>query len=614
MTCTARSSRWPRPGCPPGRPARPAPAARQVPGLAALAAAAGLAGQRVHRGRRRAHRAPRARPSRCPAPTRSAARPTCSSSPRSRASASAPAWPACRDPTRATGSPRASRTPPSRSANHDAPLWLVESDGKAVFVGEVAAQLGVAGALAGHRGRRCCSSRCRCATCVIPSRSSTCRSAPCHRACRPEPSMPAAARADTMAAVRIDLHVHSNASDGTDAPAEVVRRAARGRASTSWRSPTTTPRPGIAAARDALAARPDPGPRHGTVVPARRPQRAPARLPVRPGRRRAEAETEQIRDDRAYRAKAMVARARELGADVSWEQVTAIAGDAVIGRPHIARALAAAGAVADPGRRVHRRLDRRRRPRLRRPLRPRPGPRGRPGPGRGRRPGARPPPLARLRDLRRGHRGAGRRGPGGIEVFHPDHDAAERARLTELARSLGLISTGGSDDHGRSSHTTTASTASARRRRRKSTSGCSPWPGRGRDVLLPGVRHAVRHHRPAGHRAGVPRPDQGAVSARPGGGWPGRPPSWRSRHRRVRAVRTGDPDLHAGPDRRARRGGRAAAPAGLAAAADREDGRADLRRAREDQRGVRAARHAAARRARRDRGDDAVRPARGHRA
>src|SRR5277367_3183258 len=28
-----------------------------------------------------------------------------------------------------------------------------------------------------------------------------------------------------MAAVRIDLHVHSNASDGTDAPAEVVRRA-----------------------------------------------------------------------------------------------------------------------------------------------------------------------------------------------------------------------------------------------------------------------------------------------------------------------------------------------------------------------------------------------------
>src|SRR6201986_2780754 len=29
-----------------------------------------------------------------------------------------------------------------------------------------------------------------------------------------------------MATVRIDLHVHSNASDGTDDPAEVMRRAA----------------------------------------------------------------------------------------------------------------------------------------------------------------------------------------------------------------------------------------------------------------------------------------------------------------------------------------------------------------------------------------------------
>ena len=60
------------------------------------------------------------------------------------------------------------------------------------------------------------------------------------------------------------------------------------------------------------------------------------------------AETAQIRDDRTYRAKAMVARARELGADVSWEQVAAIAGGAVVGRPHIARALAASGAVETP--------------------------------------------------------------------------------------------------------------------------------------------------------------------------------------------------------------------------------------------------------------------------
>src|ERR1700761_4034639 len=60
------------------------------------------------------------------------------------------------------------------------------------------------------------------------------------------------------------------------------------------------------------------------------------------------AETAQIRDDRTYRAKAMVARMRELGADVTWDQVLAIADGAVVGRPHLARALAAAGAVATP--------------------------------------------------------------------------------------------------------------------------------------------------------------------------------------------------------------------------------------------------------------------------
>ena len=60
------------------------------------------------------------------------------------------AWPACRDPTRATASPASQPHATVKVANHEAPLWLVESDGKAVFVGEVAGELGVAGAVAGH--------------------------------------------------------------------------------------------------------------------------------------------------------------------------------------------------------------------------------------------------------------------------------------------------------------------------------------------------------------------------------------------------------------------------------------------------------------------------------
>lgn len=160
------------------------------------------------------------------------------------------------------------------------------------------------------------------------------------------------------------------------------------------------------------------------------------------------AETARIRDDRIYRARAMVARLAELGTGVTWEQVTAIAGGAVVGRPHIARALAAAGAIAAPeeaftdewigdGGRAF--VDRY------------------------------APGLARAVGLVRAAGGvpvlAHPRSPGyeipdevieelaeaglaGIEVFHFDHDGAERARLTRLATSLNLIMTGGSDDHG----------------------------------------------------------------------------------------------------------------------------------------------------------------------
>jgi hypothetical protein len=39
-------------------------------------------------------------------------------------------------------------------------------------------------------------------------------------------------------------------------------------------------------------------------------------------------------------------------------------------------------------------------------------------------------------------------GLAGLEVDHPDHDEAERARLRALAAGLGLVTTGGSDDHG----------------------------------------------------------------------------------------------------------------------------------------------------------------------
>ena len=146
-----------------------------------------------------------------------------------------------------------------------------------------------------------------------------------------------------MAAVRIDLHVHSNASDGTDDPAEVVRRAHAAGLDVMALTDHDT-QAGIAAARGAAGT-------DLTLVPG---MELSCQFDGRsahllgylfdPDNSELAAETAQIRDDRTYRAKAMVAKARELGSDVSWDQVAAIADGAVVGRPHIARALAAAGA------------------------------------------------------------------------------------------------------------------------------------------------------------------------------------------------------------------------------------------------------------------------------
>jgi predicted metal-dependent phosphoesterase TrpH len=175
--------------------------------------------------------------------------------------------------------------------------------------------------------------------------------------------------------VRIDLHVHSNASDGTDDPAEVVRRGRAAGLDVVALTDHDT-QAGIAAARGALSG-------DLTLVPG---MELSCQFDGRsahllgylfdPDNAELAAETAQIRDDRTYRAKAMVARARELGADVSWDQVAAIADGAVVGRPHIARALAAAGAVETPA------------------------PRYRPDQGGRRRPGAGPPALARVRNIR----------------------------------------------------------------------------------------------------------------------------------------------------------------------------------------------------------------------
>jgi predicted metal-dependent phosphoesterase TrpH len=253
--------------------------------------------------------------------------------------------------------------------------------------------------------------------------------------------------------VRADLHVHSNASDGTDPPAEVMSRAAR-------------------AGLDVVALTD-----HDTVAGHAQARRAlPGSLILVPGMELSctldgtsrgqhsmhllaylfdpddpdlAAQTQRIRDDRVLRAQAMVDRLIDLGVPITWADVAAIAGSAVVGRPHIARAMAASGAIASPDQAFTRDwiADGGRAYVDRYALEP-----------------AHAIGLVRAaggvavvahpradRDLLVTDEqiaGLAAAGLAGVEVFHPDQPEAEQASLLALTRDLGLIATGGSDDHG----------------------------------------------------------------------------------------------------------------------------------------------------------------------
>jgi predicted metal-dependent phosphoesterase TrpH len=247
--------------------------------------------------------------------------------------------------------------------------------------------------------------------------------------------------------MRADLHVHSSASDGTDPPAEVMRRAAQagldvvaltdhdtvaGHAEARAAAGPVTLLPGMD-----LSVRLDGRSLHllAYLFDAAQPELS--------------AELTRIRDDRVLRARAMVDKLAGLGVDVSWEQVAAIAGQAVVGRPHIARAMADSGAIASPreaftrdwiadgGRAYVGRyaLD---------PVRAIGLVRAAGGvtvlahPRAGRDTWVTDEQITRLAAV----------GLAGLEVFHPDQSGAERARLLALAHDLDLVATGGSDDHG----------------------------------------------------------------------------------------------------------------------------------------------------------------------
>ncbi|MFI5981740.1 PHP domain-containing protein [Streptomyces sp. NPDC051555] len=249
--------------------------------------------------------------------------------------------------------------------------------------------------------------------------------------------------------MRIDLHAHSTASDGTDTPAELVRNAA----AAGLDVVALTDHDTVGGHAEAIAA----VPRGLTLVTG-------AELSCRldgiglhmlaylfdPAEPELFRERELVRDDRVPRARAMVGTLQELGVPITWEQVARIAGDGSVGRPHIATAMVEAGVVAsvsdaftpqwlaDGGRAYARKheLDPFEAIRLVKaaggvtvfahPLALKRG---------------QCVPEAAIAELAAA-------GLDGVEVDHMDHDPATRARLRGLAGELGLLTTGSSDYHG----------------------------------------------------------------------------------------------------------------------------------------------------------------------
>jgi predicted metal-dependent phosphoesterase TrpH len=250
--------------------------------------------------------------------------------------------------------------------------------------------------------------------------------------------------------MRADLHVHSSASDGTDPPAEVMRRAAQ----VGLDVVALTDHDTVAGHAEARAAA-------GTLMPVTLlpGMELSCKLDGRslhllaylfdPDQPELAAELARIRDDRVIRARAMVDRLAGLGVAVTWEQVAEIAGTAVVGRPHIARAMAASGAIASPreaftrdwiadgGRAYVGRyaLDPVRAIGLVRAAR---GVTVLAHPRAGRDTYVSDEQIAGLAAV----------GLAGVEVNHPDQSDTERGRLLALVHDLALVATGGSDDHG----------------------------------------------------------------------------------------------------------------------------------------------------------------------
>jgi hypothetical protein len=249
--------------------------------------------------------------------------------------------------------------------------------------------------------------------------------------------------AESGAGPFVDLHAHSTASDGSRAPADVVREAKRvGLAAIALTDHDTVD--GIAAAAAAAA---DAGIRlvAGVELSAVEEDTETHVLGLHLSDTRAiESGLATLRDMRRSRAERIVARLNELGVRVELSAVLQQAAGGAIGRPHVARAMIAEGWAVDFRDAFDRYL------------------------GNGRPAFVAKDRLTMSDAIALIHRAGGLAilahpaqsatreriealatlGLDGVEVRHPSHSSEDVSRIAALVSHFSLVPSGGSDWHG----------------------------------------------------------------------------------------------------------------------------------------------------------------------
>ena len=247
----------------------------------------------------------------------------------------------------------------------------------------------------------------------------------------------------------VDLHAHTNRSDGTFTPAELVRTAAeRGLDVVAVTDHDTTSglEEAIAAGAE-LGVEVVPGVEFSAELEGTSVHVLCYWMDVEDPA--LQDELTRLRDDRFRRGELMIEKLRDLGFDISFERVREIAQGGNIVRPHVAQAMVEAGIVGSEAEAFARWIAD-----------------GKP---------AHVPkhalhPLDALQMIREAgglcvlaHPGMwgdqtsvpeelieamARGGMAGLEVDHTDHSPEQREHYRALARRLGVIASGGSDCHG----------------------------------------------------------------------------------------------------------------------------------------------------------------------